>query len=442
MKSTAIPDIQLTERSPRKLRPGDGGSDFADVLGGASPATIEDRKGVDFGILSEGQSNPDRSDTVNDKPVEGENTRPNQAEQTNEKKELSHTAENKSPAGTEQKSEDDGLRQPDSGTGQALESAKSVDGSENGVPPGASTEATVNAQNSSSDVVATGESSPIDEKGLIKLIQMLQQSNEELPADMKEPNPQINQAIKARIISREPNMSLLADRGVVFQTGLAEQIMRLLTDKFDELKAATLSDGHGEKSTLLPAGAGVNETGSKTAGPSLGQLLDGTPNRNQAVPLADQSGSIDRIANVIRSNLGQRFNQLTIQLDPPELGRLRIDIRLAGTQLRVNITTETASAQTVISERLALLREALEKQGITINRFEVQMRNPSHTQTPLQYQFGGHSQPSDFGRRDGRPKPGKANPTFGEFIFEPGSAQSATSLNVSTVEASKVNLVA
>jgi flagellar hook-length control protein FliK len=442
MRSTAIPDIQSTDRSPRKPRPGDGTSDFAEVLGGASPATIEDRKGVDFGTFGQGRRSPDRSDDAKDKPVAGENIRPRQAEQTNEKKELSHPAENKSAAGTEQKSEEDGLRQPDSGTGQAVESAKSVDGSEKGVPPGASTEATVSAQNSDPDIVATGESSAIDEKGLIKLIQRLQQSNEELPADVKEPSPEINQTIKARIISHEPNMSLLAERGVVFQTGLAEQIIRLLTNKFDELKAATLSDGNGEKSTVLPVGAGVNEMGSKAVGPSLGQLLDGTMNRSQAAPMADQSGSIDRIVNVIRSNLGQRFNQLTIQLDPPELGRLRIDIRLAGTQLRVNITTETASAQTVISERFALLREALEKQGITINRFEVQMRDPSHTQTPLQYPFGGHSQPSDFGRRDGRPKPGKANPTFGEFIFDPGSAQSATSLNVSTVESSKVNLVA
>lgn len=367
-----------------------------------------------------------------------------------------------SRAGAETESARDGLRRPDSGKVRTIDSAQSVDGRENGVPPGASTEAPVNALNSNQDQGSTDEGSAHDpelaaeaSKGTevltVQLAQALKQAND--------PNAELTMAqdvqgqgdleaqIKARLLAHQPAMaidqSLLGDRQAVFSTGLAEQMIRLLTNAFDEVKAQDTSSNAGK---MTPnAIGGLAESGPKSGNSSLGPQVDLTFTRALGNRPAGPGGNIARIVNVIRSNIGLRYSQLTIQLDPPELGRLKIDIKLAGNQVQVNITTETHPAQQMITERFALLRAALESQGITITKFDVQHREFPHDQQQGQYQSNGQGTASSWNRSGGRSKEQSPNRSFGRFGLDTASASTVTeaaAVRVSAAEQSEINLVA
>ncbi len=58
-------------------------------------------------------------------------------------------------------------------------------------------------------------------------------------------------------------------------------------------------------------------------------------------------------------------------MNPPELGRMRVDARLSQDQLHVDIETESIEARRVVEERLDELRASLGRQGIRVERVAV-----------------------------------------------------------------------
>ncbi len=60
-----------------------------------------------------------------------------------------------------------------------------------------------------------------------------------------------------------------------------------------------------------------------------------------------------------------------MQLNPPELGRVDVDLRVEGEQIRISVRTETVAARDLIHQRAALLTAALEKHGIHVDLFDV-----------------------------------------------------------------------
>lgn len=81
--------------------------------------------------------------------------------------------------------------------------------------------------------------------------------------------------------------------------------------------------------------------------------------------------AFDQLVRSIRLQLGSRHSSARLQLEPPELGRLHILVRVDGERLRVDVRTETAAARDLVLKRAAQLTAALERQGIAVERFEV-----------------------------------------------------------------------
>jgi hypothetical protein len=71
---------------------------------------------------------------------------------------------------------------------------------------------------------------------------------------------------------------------------------------------------------------------------------------------------------------------MTLRLDPPELGQLRVDVRMDDQVLTVRFETQTQAGQEALKGRLTDLRDALERQGIQVNRMEVELRQPAPAQ--------------------------------------------------------------
>lgn len=120
-------------------------------------------------------------------------------------------------------------------------------------------------------------------------------------------------------------------------------------------------------------------------------------------PTAGEDGAPDvnaaRVARGLQNAVQQNGGTVTLRLTPAELGTVRIQMHLQGTSVSAQFFTETDKAQAALHHQLSQLRGALESQGLTVDRLQVQtMQQGGSSQAS-----GGHQQqPSDGSSQDGR----------------------------------------
>lgn len=296
-------------------------------------------------------------------------------------------------------------RASDSGQSRRASSGESVDGCEKGVQPGASTEAAVNAQSFESAGDPAGGSNPdaaetVSSDSAATQLRELAESASDLPAPAGagSDKPPATMDVSARSADRHtqvfpPNVNL-PDGGIVYGTGLAEHFIRLLTDQFSTLKGDATPD-------TPAAGAVATGTSAGAAGSTEAKAL---PAATPTVPLAEETPeSMNKILQIIRANVGRRQSQMTVQLDPPELGKMKLDVRLVDNTLRLFVITETDGARHILLDRMETLRSSLEQSGITMAKFEVVTKSPESQSNPNWNFPQGHSQGNSgfFGQQRG-----------------------------------------
>jgi len=179
----------------------------------------------------------------------------------------------------------------------------------------------------------------------------------------------------------------------------------------------------------------------------------------QHQPAADQATrNVDRIVEVVRSSIGTRDSSMTIRLEPPELGEIRLEARMHGDVLSLRIQAETDAARELLVSRVDELREALDRHGIAIGRFDVDARpaGPAPSSQGHQEQsdspnpgtgdlpHGGSEQWQD---RDSSSRGGKESsapaehPYAGELWTDAGTQEGGLIRSMPTAE-SLVNLLA
>jgi flagellar hook-length control protein FliK len=97
--------------------------------------------------------------------------------------------------------------------------------------------------------------------------------------------------------------------------------------------------------------------------------------------------TFERIIRNMRLKAGERRSNAKMWLDPPELGRMTVNVRMEGDALTVDVRTENTEARDLLYERVAKLRSALLEHGIDINRFEVTVDGDAAQ--PESREFGG-----------------------------------------------------
>ncbi len=117
-----------------------------------------------------------------------------------------------------------------------------------------------------------------------------------------------------------------------------------------------------------------------TGTPSGATTLDSEPPASPDVETVPRS-PFDALVRAIRLNPGAQYSSARLWLEPPELGRMQVDVRVHGRQVRIGVRTETAAARRIVSERAAELTEALERHGVTIEDFEVVAATPDESAT-------------------------------------------------------------
>ena len=148
----------------------------------------------------------------------------------------------------------------------------------------------------------------------------------------------------------------------------AQAVAQLLAGRggTESARAPGQDQAPGDPRTRLNNGRGPRTTGTKTAG-------DGRPGpaNTSDSPESLQRARFAQLVKSIRLNVGAKSSSATIRLNPPELGRMKINVRLVGHSLCVKVDTSTAHARELITARAHELVAALREQGIGVERFEV-----------------------------------------------------------------------
>lgn len=136
-------------------------------------------------------------------------------------------------------------------------------------------------------------------------------------------------------------------------------------------RASTMTSLRGDATPPPPSttsGAKTPSAKQETTGSQRTSSFSGT---QQSGETTDKASLFADLVKSIRTNHGLRRSSARIRLDPPKLGRLRVDLRIQGDVVRVDVQTETDAARSLVKERAGWLREALEQQGLHVEHFEV-----------------------------------------------------------------------
>lgn len=163
--------------------------------------------------------------------------------------------------------------------------------------------------------------------------------------------------------------------------------------------------------TAAPAALSTSATTATTDGQSIGQFSMLTPTTTTAAQTPIE-GKLAPGAHLpiqqheIVDNLIQRFSvnprlktgNISIQLNPVELGALKININVKDDTINANIIAQSQQIIDTIDKHMPKLRAVLEDQGFTIDTFQVTLDSKTDSHHELfQEQFASQQQSSFTG---------------------------------------------
>ncbi|MCA9283931.1 MAG: flagellar hook-length control protein FliK [Phycisphaerales bacterium] len=140
-----------------------------------------------------------------------------------------------------------------------------------------------------------------------------------------------------------------------------------------EARAAQINaavDGRDAAATVAPpSGAGADGPGSTSMTMAQGA-------REAALASADPAPAAAPVLRGLSTLLAQKGGTLTLRLDPPDLGQVRIAVTIQGTTVSASLLASGSEARTLLEGSLGQLRAALEMHGLTVERLAVDRLTP------------------------------------------------------------------
>jgi len=172
--------------------------------------------------------------------------------------------------------------------------------------------------------------------------------------------------------SSQPMTSTQSSEAAVSTPQLSQRADATLAEKFSEVLR---SDIGRESAALRPVPAadrtarGGTPTPSKGDGPALASNgeTDGLMKPSGREIDSVEPTPFDKLIRSIRLRTGEKLSTAQLRLNPPDLGRLVVDVRMEGARLTVDVRTETAAARDLLQDRVAQLKGALEYHEIPVH---------------------------------------------------------------------------
>jgi flagellar hook-length control protein FliK len=151
-----------------------------------------------------------------------------------------------------------------------------------------------------------------------------------------------------------------------------------------------------------------------------GSSMPTAGNAPQGAP--DMNAGLVRGLNAMVNHSG---GVMTMRLDPPELGQVRVQMTIAQGTVTAHFQPATAEAQALLERSLPALRAALEAHGLAAERLTVQsapsappVREQAHDQPAHERHHQDAGGGESRGRRDGAPHDRRHHATWQSAPFE------------------------
>lgn len=90
----------------------------------------------------------------------------------------------------------------------------------------------------------------------------------------------------------------------------------------------------------------------------------------------ESKNAVENVARALNASGGSGRFQATMRLDPPELGHVKVQIRMQAEAMTLQVQAENLQVSKLIESRMGELRDALATHGIRIDRAEVVVKTP------------------------------------------------------------------
>ncbi len=155
-------------------------------------------------------------------------------------------------------------------------------------------------------------------------------------------------------------------RGAAFQLGQLLAAGR--SGDADAGRAASF----GASPVSTSEGASRSANGSRSSDTlSASTRTPGHLGRSDGAAESTRDSVFGQLVRSIRLNTAARHSSARLRLHPPELGRIDVRVEVRGERVRIDVRTETDAARYLLQERGADLASAMERQGISVERFDV-----------------------------------------------------------------------
>lgn len=118
-----------------------------------------------------------------------------------------------------------------------------------------------------------------------------------------------------------------------------------------------------------------------TNGRETGAARAATNEGSGQLSQSDRVRLVERVARAVRT-AEQRGGDLKIRLSPPELGSLKLQVKMTDGTLSARIEAETPEARQVLVDNLPQLRERLSDQNIRVEKFDIDLFNSGYGGAP------------------------------------------------------------
>ncbi len=137
-------------------------------------------------------------------------------------------------------------------------------------------------------------------------------------------------------------------------------------DFFGKLTDESLIKGEGGlngNGNLLGGAMGTLQSAAKSAQAGKGSSIWANTAR---------SNVLEQVQEGVFKNLGQGRKQLTLQLNPHDLGTVNVMLQVKNKDVQAVIRAENPDTAKVLAEQLDVVKQALEDQGLKVEKLEVQ----------------------------------------------------------------------
>ncbi|MDR2892501.1 MAG: flagellar hook-length control protein FliK [Deltaproteobacteria bacterium] len=155
--------------------------------------------------------------------------------------------------------------------------------------------------------------------------------------------------------------------------------------KRDAANSSRLREMNGDSSATTQTGkealASKLEAGSGAIFSLQTQSADSSTATQNVRTAVYHDRIFDQVEQGIIRNAINGSRQITLRLDPPDLGRLTLNLTVQNGEVKALIRAEQSEVTQVVSEQLAQIKASLEEQGLKVTSLEVETQTQSRAGT-------------------------------------------------------------